>query len=47
MIDEWGLQFDPVPFTVEGQKIPGSAIVMGKGKDFSMECNSNDFDRNI
>jgi len=20
---------------------------MGKGKDFSMECNGNDFDRNI
>jgi hypothetical protein len=33
--------------TVEGQKIPGSSIMMGKGKEFPMEVNGNDFDRNI
>jgi len=41
------LHFDSNPVTVEGQKIPGSNIMMGKGKDFNMECNGNDFDRNI
>lgn len=46
-MDLWGLRFDPNPLTTEGQKIPGSNIVMGKGRDFSMEVNGNDFDRNI
>ena len=47
VIDQWGLHFESTPVTVDGQKIPGSNIMMGKGKDFNMECNSNDFDRNI
>jgi hypothetical protein len=46
-MDLWGLRFDPTPMTVEGQKIPGSSIMMGKGKEFPMEVNGNDFDRNI
>ncbi|TNV83116.1 hypothetical protein FGO68_gene11586 [Halteria grandinella] len=46
-MDLWGLRFDPTPMIVDGQKIPGSQIVMGKGKEFAMEVNGNDFDRNI
>ena len=50
-MDIWGLEFDPVPYSLEGQKINGSNIVMGnkngKRATFSMDCNGNDFDRNI
>ncbi|CDW90249.1 macronuclear development protein 1 [Stylonychia lemnae] len=52
VIDQWNINFEPQPYQVEGQRIIGGEILMGKSqggnrKAFSVDCKPQDFDRNI
>lgn len=47
LCDKWKINIGHEPVKIEGQRINGGQIQMGKNNSFPADCSANDFDRKI